>query len=276
MRNPSRSHDAPSRRDVGERAQRDALAVERLAHARVAQDLDLLGALAVVDRAAVVAQPGVARELGDARRQASMISISALTVIASGNGRAVGGLPVEVAAVADAVRVVAQRDAERRAPAPEGLSRPGSQLWTCWWESMWLGSRPVSRRKDSSWRPTSSIDGVRVLQRHDLVERVPLAVACTPTRRGRRAARGSGPERRARSAAASCRGRKRTIRLALVRMPCSCARTTPAFTPGLRPKSSALTISMRSVIGSPACAAGRRPGRRRRRPPRSRRSRARW
>src|SRR3954468_3220825 len=38
---------------------------------------------------------------------------------------------------------------------------------------------------------------------------------------------------------------QRTIRLALVTIPCSCARTMPSFTDGVRPKSSAVTISVR-------------------------------
>src|SRR6188474_2909693 len=46
--------------------------------------------------------------------------------------------------------------------------------------------------------------------------------------------------------AASCAAGWRTIRLALVTMPSSCARTMPAFTPGERPRSSALTMRKRS------------------------------
>ena len=65
-RNPSALGGAV-RRQVGERSQFDALAVERGTHRRVAQDLDLVRALAVVDRPAVVAEPGVAGKLGDSR-----------------------------------------------------------------------------------------------------------------------------------------------------------------------------------------------------------------
>src|SRR5215211_1725758 len=52
--------------------------------------------------------------------------------------------------------------------------------------------------------------------------------------------------------AASAATSERTIRLALVTIPSTCARSTPRLIPGLRPKSSAFTISRRSVIRAPA------------------------
>src|SRR4051812_49373676 len=46
-------------------------------------------------------------------------------------------------------------------------------------------------------------------------------------------------------AAAGGASGQQTRRLALVTTPCSCASATPRLMPGLRPKSSALTISLR-------------------------------
>lgn len=53
-------------------------------------------------------------------------------------------------------------DAVRPLGIPSGRTasmrtdRTGSQRWTCWCESTWVGSRPTRRRKAASWPATSA------------------------------------------------------------------------------------------------------------------------
>ena len=123
-----------------------------------------------------------------------------------------------------------------------------------------MGSRPVSARKRASWASHLRLHGLRVVvDRHDLVHGCPRPRRAAPTRPGRRAARRRAPAWRGRRLRPRSAPGWRTIRLALVRMPSSCARATPAFTPGLRPKSSALTIRARSAIGRAAASLDAEP-----------------
>ena len=161
-------------------------------------------------------------------------------------------MAVQVPAVGDAAEVVAQGNTELRGQALEDLGHGlpvvnvlvGVQMG-----GLATGQRAKAgklARAPPPRRPAGRRRSARPRTRPS--RRRPAA----PTRPGRRAARpraSAWPGRRPRPAPPPG---WRTIRLALVRMPSSCVRATPAFTPALRPKSSALTIRARSVIGRAA------------------------
>ena len=181
-----------------------------------------------------LALTGVAAELGDAGPAASQDAHSSSTPIALGVRLAVRRLPVEVAAVADRGCDVPQRHAAvgRRARRRPGR-RAGSDGGRAGASRGGSGSRPTSSRKRSSWRSTSRRDGRGVVEGDDLVDRRPRRrrgrptrprSTCRPTLRLRVAAGVGGRLARRRAS--------RTIRLALVTMPCSWASMMPALTPG--------------------------------------------
>ena len=113
------------------------------------------GALAVVEEPLSLAQAGMAASSVTPARQPVDDVDQRRTRDRAGDRRAVGGLPVEVAAIGDAVGVVAQRHAQLARQVAKDATT-GSQLCTCWWESRWVGSRPVRRRKALDLLPATS------------------------------------------------------------------------------------------------------------------------
>src|SRR6186997_1584479 len=90
---------------VAERAELDALVLDRRPHARVAERLELHGALDPVGRLELLALARMADELGHAFRQAADESDHAVGGDALVKGCTLGGLPVEAPLVADRTEV---------------------------------------------------------------------------------------------------------------------------------------------------------------------------